>query len=165
MADKRTVALSEQEMIALGEEMLVWVKERKDSILHLSEWYTIHKGFTYKQWKTFIQKLEFIPYYEQALKIVGLKYLDKTSNVRDGISQRWQRSYFQDLTEREDQEAKEAIEREKEKSEYEHKLKTESGLTIAPEELEKFDALMQKFSRRQSSSKIEQSNVNAETSS
>jgi hypothetical protein len=73
--------------------------------LHLSEWYTIEKGYTYNEWKNFIQKEEFLPYYEQALKIVGLKYVDKNTNVRDGISQRWQRVYFKDLKEQEDEDA------------------------------------------------------------
>jgi hypothetical protein len=108
----RTVSLSPNDMIALGEEMVKWVKEHPD-MLHLSQWYTIEKMYIYKEWKTFIQRPEFIPYYEQALKLIGLKYLDKNSNVRDGISQRWQRSYFQDLTEREDKEANEDTDRKK----------------------------------------------------
>ena len=98
----RTVSLSPEEMIALGMEMVEYVKKNKKTILHLCEWYTIEKGFTYKQWKTFIQREEFIPYYEQGLKIVGLKYVDKNSNVRDKISDRWQRVYFGDLKEQED---------------------------------------------------------------
>jgi len=98
----RTVSLSENEMIELGKEMTNFIKKNKKTVLHLSEWYTIEKGFTYNEWKTFIQRAEFIPYYEQSLKIVGLKYLDKTSNVQDSISQRWQRVYFGDVRESED---------------------------------------------------------------
>jgi hypothetical protein len=101
----RTTSFTEEEMIALGEEMVAFVKKNKKTILHLSEWYTIEKGFIYREWKTFIQKEEFLPYYEQALKIIGLKYVDKSSNVRDGISNRWQRVYFDDLRDREDIEA------------------------------------------------------------
>lgn len=105
MVRPRKVSFCEKEMIALGEEMVAYVKKNKKNILHLCEWYTIEKGFTYNEWKNFIQKAEFFPYYEQALKIVGLKYVDKTSNVRDGISQRWQRVYFPDLKEQEDKDA------------------------------------------------------------
>lgn len=94
-----------EKMIALGKEMVAYVKANQKTILHLSEWYTIEKGYTYNEWKTFIQKPEFLPYYEQALKIVGLKYVDKKSNVRDSISQRWQRIYFGDLREGEDADA------------------------------------------------------------
>jgi hypothetical protein len=101
----RSVSLAVKDMIALGEEMVTFVTKNKKTILHLCEWYTIEKGFTYNQWKTFIQREEFIPYYEQGLKIVGLKYVDKNSNVRDKISDRWQRVYFGDLKEQEDLDA------------------------------------------------------------
>jgi hypothetical protein len=101
----RTISFTEKEMIELGLEMVEYVKKNKKTILHLCEWYTIEKGFTYKEWKTFIQRDEFIPYYEQALKTVGLKYVDKNSNVRDKISDRWQRIYFGDLREGEDKDA------------------------------------------------------------
>ena len=117
----RTVSLSPDEMIKLGEEMLEWVKLNKDTILHLSEWYTIEKGYIYNQWKAFIQIKEFLPYYERCLKIVGKKYLEKDNNVRDRISDRWQRIYFKDLKEQEDQDADDEVER---------KLKSQS--TIPP---------------------------------
>ena len=74
----RTTSFSEDEMIELGIEMVDFVRKNKKTILHLSEWYTIEKGFTYNEWKTFIQKPEFLPYYEQALKIVGLKYVSQS---------------------------------------------------------------------------------------
>jgi hypothetical protein len=101
----REFSFPPEKMIELGKEMVAYVKENKKTILHLCEWYTIEKGFTYNEWKTFIQRLEFVPYYEQALKIIGLKYVDKKSNVRDSISQRWQRIYFGDLREGEDADA------------------------------------------------------------
>jgi hypothetical protein len=101
----RVFSLSEKDMIELGKEMVDYVKKNKKTIVHLCEWYTIEKGFTYNEWKNFIQKQEFFPYYEQALKIVGLKYVDKNSNIRDGISQRWQRVYFADLKEQEDRDS------------------------------------------------------------
>jgi hypothetical protein len=105
MVRPREFSYSEKEMIALGKEMIAYVKANKKTILHLCEWYTIEKGYTYNEWKNFIQKAEFFPYYEQALKIVGLKYVDKNSNVRDKISDRWQRIYFGDLREGEDKDA------------------------------------------------------------
>jgi hypothetical protein len=106
----RKTSFAPKEMEKLGNEMVVWLKNTMD-VLHLSEWYTIEKGFTYNEWKTFIQRKEFIPYYEIALKIVGKQYLDKNSNVIPGISQRWQRVYFKDLKEQEDSDASEEIER------------------------------------------------------
>jgi hypothetical protein len=105
MVRPREFSFSEKEMIAMGEEMIAYVNKHKKTILHLCEWYTIEKGFTYNEWKNFIQKAEFFPYYEKALKIVGLKYVEKNSNVRDNISPRWQRIYFGDLREGEDKDA------------------------------------------------------------
>lgn len=95
----RQFSLSQEEMCKLGEEMIQWVKTNNP--IHLSQWYTIEKGYTYNEWKNFIQKQEFFPYYEKALKIVGLKYLDGTINP--SISQRWQRVYFSDLRQSEDE--------------------------------------------------------------
>lgn len=105
MIRPRTVSGTDEQMIALGQEMVAYVTKNHKTILHLSQWYTIEMGFTYNEWKTFIQREVFIPYYEQALKIVGMKYLDKNSNVRDGISNRWQRIYFGDLKEGENEDA------------------------------------------------------------
>jgi hypothetical protein len=101
----RTVSFCEDDMMVLGREMVDYVKRNKADILHLSEWYTIERGFTYKEWRTFILRAEFVPYYEQALKIVARKYLDKSSNVKDGIAHRWLRVYFADLKECEDNDA------------------------------------------------------------
>jgi hypothetical protein len=106
----REISLSPKDMEKLGKEMVDWLKNTPN-VLHLSEWYTIEKGFIYNEWKAFIQCKEFLPYYERALKIVGKKYLDKNSDVIPGISQRWQRVYFKDLKEQEDQDAIEEIER------------------------------------------------------
>ncbi len=107
----RKTSFPPDEMIELGKEMVEWVKINNP--LHLSEWYTIHKMFLYEEWKCFIRMPEFRPYYEQALKLVGLQYLDRDSRIRDGISQRWQRVYFKDLKEEEDDEKDADAERKK----------------------------------------------------
>ena len=107
----RTVSFSPEEMIKLGEEMLAYVTKNQKKMLHLSQWYSIEKMFTENQWETFVDREEFIPYYEKALKLVGVNYLDKNSCVREGISQRWQRVYFKDLRKSEDNDAKEEAER------------------------------------------------------
>lgn len=100
----RTVSYEPEEMIKLGQEMVAWIKENDP--LHVSEWYCIEKGFLELQWETMIKRPEFVTYYEQALKLIGKKYLDRNSNVRDGISQRWQRVYFKDLKREEDETAR-----------------------------------------------------------
>lgn len=107
----RTVSFPPEEMIKLGEEMLAFVTKNQKKMLHLSQWYSIEKMFTEKQWETFCDRAEFIPYYEKALKLVGINYLDKNSNVREGISQRWQRVYFKDLKKSEDSDANEDADR------------------------------------------------------
>ena len=100
----RTVSLPPDQMIELGKQMVSWVKSNSE-VLHLSDWYCIEKGYTDSEWDTMHVAPEFFPYYEQALKIVGRKYLDKNSNVRDGIAQRWQRVYYKDLKKSEDADA------------------------------------------------------------
>ncbi len=100
----RTVSFSEDEMIALGEEMVNWVLENDP--IHLSMWYSINKNFTDKQWDTFQQRREFVPYYEKALKLVGFNYLSKSSDVEPSLKQRWQRVYFKDIKHQEDEDLK-----------------------------------------------------------
>jgi len=123
----RTVSPPEKDLIALGKEMVAWVKDNEQKVLHISEWYCIHKEILTSVWETMIKRPEFVSYYEQALKIIGKKYLDKDSNVREGVSQRWQRSYFKDLRKEEDQDAQDKLDREldkeKKKIDYEESKK------------------------------------------
>ncbi len=105
MVRPRTVSPQDNELIALGEEMVSWV-ENHPEILHLSEWWCLEKMILENVWETMINRATFVPYYEKALKTVGRKYLDKNSNVREGVSQRWQRVYFKDLKKEEDETTK-----------------------------------------------------------
>jgi hypothetical protein len=98
----RSVTPPPMELILLGEEMITYLEDHPET-LHISEFYSIEKMIVYSDWKSIIQKSEFIPYYQKALHLIGKKYLDKTSNVRDSISHRWQRVYFKDLKEEEDE--------------------------------------------------------------
>jgi len=101
MARPRTVCPEHDELIKLGQEMCDYVNTNTN-VLHLSAWYSIKEWFTDSAWESMKVRPEFVGYYERAKKIVGERYLDKTSNVREGISQRWQRVYFKDLREQED---------------------------------------------------------------
>ncbi len=118
----RTESGSPEEMIELGKEMVDWVK--KHSPLHLSQWYSIEKEFTQKQWDTISRCQDFFPYYERAMRIIGIKYLDKGSNVRDNISNRWQAIYFGDLRkhEKEVKEEEAEIARNDKKEEFNGRL-------------------------------------------
>lgn len=101
----RTTCPSVDEMHVLGNEMCEWVADKKNNCLHLTQWWRIHKCITLPVWECMIQAKEFTQYYEQAMAIIGIQYLDKNSRIRDGISQRWQRVYFRDLRKSEDQDA------------------------------------------------------------
>lgn len=166
----RTTSLSPPEMELLGQEMVAWVKQNEDTILHLSEWYTIEKMFTYNQWKVFIKCKEFFPYYELALKIVGKKYLNKDSQVNPSISQRWQRVYFKDLRDSEDEDAALELQRKKELLEHDNKLKSQSSQQVADDIIAQFDATMNMLSKIQrqgqsSSLSIADNNNNIDTKS
>lgn len=106
----RTVSPPPEEMEALGIEMVLWIQNNPGA-LHVSEWYSLQKYFTDSAWETMVKRPEFVGYYEQAKRLIGKKYLDKTSNVREGISQRWQRVYFKDLKLAENEDADEDAKR------------------------------------------------------
>ncbi len=108
----RTVCPSPEEMVELGKQMIQWIKDHPEA-LHVSAWYSCEMFITRKTWDTMIDKEEFIPYYELALSLISQKYLDKDSNVREGVSQRWQRSYFRDLKKNEDQDKDDDVIRQK----------------------------------------------------
>jgi len=108
MSRPRTVSLEPDEMIILGEEMVAWVKQNKP--MHLKQWYSIEKQFTRSEWDTFKRRDEFIIYYEQALSVISIGYLDGT--IAPAIAQRFLRYYFHDLRQQEDQDAQDKIDRE-----------------------------------------------------
>ncbi len=143
----RTCSFPPEEMEDLGEEMLDWININQP--IHLSQWYTIHKRFTYNEWKTFIQRPEFVPYYEIALKLVGIKYLD--GSVDKSIAQRFLRVYFKDLKEEEN-----------ETSEFEYKLKVQEQSAVSEDQIKRHNALMNQISSLQSDRKIAESSKSAE---
>ena len=126
----RTSTPPPDEMIALGEEMIAWVIKNKP--LHLSHWWSVEKFITSKVWETMMVAPEFFPYYEHALRIIGLQYLDKTSNVRDSISHRWQRVYFKDLKQEEDEQLK-----------FESQLKIKEFNAVNEEDKQRTDAVIE----------------------
>ena len=149
----RTVSLPPDEMILLGEEMILWVK--LNNPFHLSEWYTIEKMFTYKQWDTMSKLPEFLPYYEKAIKMVARNYLN--GNVNASIAQRFLRIYFKDVKDQEDEDAKTAS-----------NLKKEEARVISDVESSKLDTFIDMVSSLQASSKAlksEEIKSNAEAKS
>lgn len=98
----RTTCPEHDELIELGIEMCDWIKNNPNA-LHLSAWYSVEKWITNDAWDKMVEKIEFRVYYEIAKSMIGQKYLDKTSNVRENASQRWQRVYFKDLKKEENE--------------------------------------------------------------
>ena len=99
----RTTSLPPPEMVELGKEMVAWVIDNEP--IHLSQWYSRVKHFTYAQWDAMTQVPEFLPYYEEALQIVGLQYLARNSEIEPSLKHRWARVYFKDLRHAEDRDA------------------------------------------------------------
>lgn len=133
----RTASLSELDMVALGEEMIKFLEDNPDT-LHLSQWYSIKKMYTYKQWKAMIQLSEFLPYYSKAISIIGVKYLDKRVPIRDTVAHRFLHCYFPEVKEAE-----------RETVQFEHDLKKEQSETVPVEIVNKFASLSQQLADMQ----------------
>lgn len=146
----RTVTPSPEEMIELGKEMCKWVSENNP--IHLSLWYTMQKDITDNEWNTYRQRPEFVHYYTKALKMVGMNYLNKDSQVDGRIKDRWLRVYFKDLKEEEDETAR-----------FLQSLKIEELEKVSPEVLDKFSMLMAQMKQNQDSKDL--TNKSTETKS
>jgi hypothetical protein len=149
----RTTSPSPEEVIKLGKEMLAWVKEKNP--IHIKQWYSIEKGIIYKDWKALIQLKEFLPYYEQALNIISLKYIDKTSEIRDSVAHRFLRVYYKDVKDEEDETAK-----------FLEDLKKDDSNLIDKAHIEGMEAVLALMKQRQSSArKTEEISNNSDTKS
>lgn len=151
----RITSLPPEEMIELGKEMIEFVSDRKNKVLHISEWYCINKGFLEAEFKKFIEKEEFRPYYEKAMRMISKRYLDGTINP--SIAQRWQRLYFSDLRDQENSDLDRAAERSK-----------EIAATVTEETVNAFEALANQIylaQSSQSSRKIDDINNKADNKS
>ena len=146
----RVVSGTPQETRALGEEMLKWVKLHRP--LHLRMWYSVEKMIIYKDWKALIQLKEFLPYYEKALSMVSSAYLDKNSNVRNEISNRWQRVYFKDLRDDEDETVT---------FEADLKRRTELAEPTTQKEIDKDDIIM-RLTHENAKLRLKQSDTDSE---
>lgn len=132
----RTVSLPKEEMVALGKEMVAWVKQNKP--IHLKQWYSFEKSYTYNEWKAMIQCPEFLPYYDKALGLVGMHYIDGT--VDKSISQRFLRHYFKELKEEENEEI-----------DYRANSNAKAIASITDEDRDRFDDAMHQIADLQKS--------------
>lgn len=130
----RTQSLPPDQMIELGKEMVEWVK--KHNPLHLKQWYSMQKHIVRKQWRAMKDIPEFLPYYEEALSIVSLNYIN--GNINSSIAQRFLRIYFDDLKDQEDEDKREEI-----------RIKNETLENLPIDLKQQFDALMKQISNVQ----------------
>ena len=81
-------------------------------------------------------------------RVIGRKYLDKNSNVRESAANRWQRNYFDDLRQAEDEEFEK-------KETVRARLAKENSVEITPDQKKYVEAIINQFeeSRKISSDK------------
>lgn len=92
----RTVSYEKEEMIKLGEELLIWATEETDEFRFLfQQFYSIKKGIIRKDWKSIVQMPEFLPYYEMAQTILANKCIN--GYVSEGFGHRYLKYYDPNL--------------------------------------------------------------------
>ena len=103
------IDFSNEEVIKLGEELVKFLKDRlaeKDPVIHLTEWYSIVKDFTYNQWENLCDRKEFAPYYDSALDIMVLS-TQKNEKLATAYGSRFLGLYSKGLRKHEKEIAKE----------------------------------------------------------
>ena len=101
----RTVSPSPEECIKLGEDLVKWATEPTSEFRCLvGQWYSLKHGMTRSDWKTLIQRSEFVPYYNQAMQALAVKAIDGT--MEKSFGHRYIRLYDRELIESENEQAK-----------------------------------------------------------
>lgn len=130
----RTVSPEPDDVIDLGKEMVEWVEANDPT--HLSEWFSIQKMITWKQWNALCELKEFLPYYEIALSMVARNCRNGT--LDKSLSQRFLALYHRDLRKYDHEELKVASD-----------LKNQENASFKPEDLAKMKAFMDSISKLQ----------------
>ena len=107
----RTCIPEKEELIKLGEDLLLWASEKKKGELRCRwcEWYARKHFFIRKHWKRMLDTPEFRPYYEVAQSYLAEKLIDGTINP--SLAHRYLRIYDPELKENEDIDKDEEAER------------------------------------------------------
>lgn len=101
----RTVSPSPEECIILGEDLVKWATEpTKEWRCLFQQWYSLKHSILRKEWKTLIQRAEFMPYYEKAQSSLAVKCVNGT--MKEGFGQRYIRLYDRNLVEEETEKVK-----------------------------------------------------------
>ena len=98
----RIVSPTPEESIKLGKELVEWalVDDEKDPHVAFAEWYSLEKGIIRKDWKTLVQKPEFVPYYEQAQALMS-KRIKNGKMMEKSFAHRYLRIYDREVVEEE----------------------------------------------------------------
>lgn len=103
--------LSEEETIKLGQELVAWATyadtpkpKKTDKRVCMSSFYSLKKMILRKDWKTIVQRREFLPYYESAQAALAENI--NNDMVKEGYGNRYLRLVQRDLVEEENEHAK-----------------------------------------------------------
>jgi len=95
---------SDEEVIALGEELMRWCEEQdnneKSDVVHLSEWYSEIKKIAPSQFESLRGRPCFVDYYERAIKWMGKRIL-KNTKMPSAYGSRFLGIYFREVKEHE----------------------------------------------------------------
>lgn len=94
---------SDEELVALGEELLVWIKECDDTkfeVVHLSQFYSELKEMPRTQWQSICLRDCFKPYYDRARDWIGKRIL-LNKDMPTAYGSRFLGIYFNEVREHE----------------------------------------------------------------
>ena len=152
---------SDEECIALGEELFAWMEEcdedKKCDVVHLSEWYSEIKGITPSYWKDSLKhRPSFSSYYEKAHMWMGKRIL-KNKNLPPSYGNRFLPIYFKEVSD---------IEFEQRKREIDYIDDKKKNASYDENMLAQFQTLMEGFRINQSSArKSADTSMSADTKS
>jgi len=105
----RTTTPPDEELVKLGEELLKWAtadvpKKERPYRFRFAQWYSLKKGILDKEWDLMLQKPIFRGYYERARVALANRITDGT--IKEGIAQRFMRTYCPEVKAEENETAK-----------------------------------------------------------
>lgn len=119
---------SDEDVHVIGKELLDWLEDESHEVWHLSEWYYGVKKMLEPEWRTLRQRTDFLPYYESAIKRMGVRMI-KNSEMPTAYGSRFLNIYFSEVREME-----KAVAFEKIDHEAEMKAKADINKQVAPNE-------------------------------
>jgi len=137
-----TPGFDDESCIKLGKELLAWIEEvekmpddKKNRIIHLSQWYSEIKEITRTQWESIIIRDCFKGYYERAQMWMGTRMM-LNPDLPTAYGCRFQKIYFKDVARQEREDVEHKIDYEIAK-----KSALESSKNIAPNDTTLTDLL------------------------